>query len=187
MGVVVRRKWTGFEGRGGLRPRDEECAGVSTLKFLIRSVTRPRPAQVGAVNDFPASAESALRNLSNAPISLPARESWAFWGSLEHRLPLVVDADAESNWTVLDDGTEAASPRFPRPDLVLTEPGVGFAEAVLALTELPLVGGLEHTGVWERDFNSVGLDAFSWSGRGRKVLVSSRLSFKFMETSGCIF
>lgn len=93
---------------------------------------------------------------------------------MEHRLPLAVDADAESNWTVLNDGVEAANPRFPRPDFVLIEPGVGFAEAVLTVTELPLVGGLEHTEVCERDFNSVGLDAFSWSCRARSDTKRSR-------------
>ena len=38
VGVVVRRKWLGFEGRGGLMPRGGVCAGeavFSTLKVFI--------------------------------------------------------------------------------------------------------------------------------------------------------
>lgn len=34
VGVVVRRKWTGLEGRGGLMPRDGICVGVAVLSAL---------------------------------------------------------------------------------------------------------------------------------------------------------
>lgn len=72
VGVVVRRKWLGLVGRGGLILREGVCAGVvvlSALKVFISWATRPRPAQVGALPADPVSSEGALRDASDAPTS----------------------------------------------------------------------------------------------------------------------
>lgn len=70
IGMVVTRKWPGLVGRGGLMPRGGVCEGVvvlSALKVFISWATRPRPAQVGALPDDPASSKAALRGASNSP------------------------------------------------------------------------------------------------------------------------
>lgn len=60
-GVVVRRKWLGLVGIGGLIPRDGVCAGeLSTLKVFINCATLPRPAQGVVFPDDPASSELAF-------------------------------------------------------------------------------------------------------------------------------
>lgn len=70
VGVVVRRKWTGLEGRGGFMPRDGVCVGgaaPSALKVFISWATRPRPAEVDLVV---VSSEAAPRDCSDAPVSV---------------------------------------------------------------------------------------------------------------------
>ncbi|CAB1441117.1 unnamed protein product [Pleuronectes platessa] len=69
LGVVVRRKWLGFEGRAGLMPRLGGVA-LSVLKVFISWATRPRPAQVGALPDGPLSSEAAHSDTCDAPISV---------------------------------------------------------------------------------------------------------------------
>lgn len=69
----------------------------------------------------------------------------------------------ESILTVLlgeADGAAAASLRFARPGLVLTEPGAAFAEAGLTLTGLALMGDREQMEGWGADFSSVALADF---------------------------
>lgn len=126
VGVVVRRKWLGLVGSGGLMPREDVCEGLvvlSTLKFFISWATRPRPVQVGAPPDFPASSEAVLSAVFDATVSFPPGGSWDFWGSFEHRLSLVDDVVPESILTVLlgeEDSVVVASLRFVLPGLVLT-------------------------------------------------------------------
>lgn len=84
--LVVKRKWLGLVGRGGLIPRESAaCVGVSALKVFISSATRPRPAQAGAVPDAPASAEPGCRHTA---ASKPAkRRNDVSWRSPNiHRL-----------------------------------------------------------------------------------------------------
>lgn len=80
VGVVVRRKWFGLLGRGGLMPRGGVSAAVvvfSALKVFISWATRPRPAQVGALPNGPASSETALQDTSDATVS-EKRERFRF-------------------------------------------------------------------------------------------------------------
>lgn len=99
----------------------------------------------------------------------PPCDSQSLGGSCARRPTLVGIVVPESILTVVlgeADGA-AASLRFPRPDLVLTEPGAALAEAGLTLTGLALTGGLEQMEGWGADFSSAALAEFS-SGCGGK-------------------
>lgn len=83
---------------------------------------------------------------------------------------LAVDVAPEPVLTVLlgDAGGEAAaSLRFERPGLVLTEPGAAFTEAGLTLTGFSLMGGLEQMEGWGTDFPSVALADSDSGCRGK--------------------
>lgn len=71
-----------------------------------------------------------------------------------------VDVAPEPGLTVLlgeAGGGVAASLRFEKPGLVLTEPGAAFANAGLTLTGLALMGGREQMEGWGADFPSPAL------------------------------